>query len=723
MARRRPPKTRPTPAPGPVTELVSRPVFWTRARLGLVVAALLSLQAMLAVRSLVVEDPTVDEVIHVPAGLTFWQTGSFRLYHHNPPLVRLIAALPVLAGHPVVDYDDPSWRSEPPNKAAFAHEFMRRNAGRYFELFTQARLLMPIFGVVGGLAVFLWSFRLHGPAGGLVSLTLWTFCPNVLAHTRLVTTDVASAALGALATYLFWRYLRQPTWRRATLAGLALGLAQLTKFSMLVLYGLWPMLALVDLIAGERARRGGTTGEGPPSIAPVPGTTGGLPLLGRTLAHAVLVVTLSVLVIDVGYGFEGVGIPLGDYEFVCRTLTQPVPPGTKRPRHADTLFDGAYHFRVNRFRDTILGGLPVPLPRHYLLGFDDQKLEAEGVPQKFLAFHDGGEEAVRALGPEGDLVRGYPVYLDGTLSQRSWWYYYLLCLVYKVPEGTWLAVLGSLVVLVVAPRARAGWFDVLCVLAMPAFILFVMSVFTNINLGLRYVLPAFPFVYVAAGNLGIWASGLASVGQRRAAWTFVGLSLTATAASTVWVHPHYLAYFNQLSGGPDRGADHLIDSNIDWGQDLVGLRRWLARNAPGERVGLAYFGQINPRVFDDRGEGFDWFLPPPDPRSLPDPSTIQGLARIPTRYRGGPSAFRLEPGLYAVSASLVKGLPWRVYDRPVAPHEVDRWAPWEVWFNAFSYFDQLDPVAKVGYSIWVYRVTPEQAERLSRRLVAADRSG
>ena len=127
--------------------------------------ALLGLHTALAVRSLVRENPTVDEVIHLPAGVTYWQTGSFRLYHHNPPLVKLVAALPVLASRPVVDYRARSWTQEPPNKAAFAHEFMRDNAGRYFELFTRARLLMPVFSVIGGLVVFAWSRRLYGRAG------------------------------------------------------------------------------------------------------------------------------------------------------------------------------------------------------------------------------------------------------------------------------------------------------------------------------------------------------------------------------------------------------------------------------------------------------------------------------------------------------------------------------------------------------------------------------
>ena len=115
--------------------------------------------------------------------------------------------------------------------------------------------MMPLFTVVGGLAVFAWSARLYGRWAGLLSLALWVFCPNILAHARLVTSDACSTAMGVAATYVFWRYLHQPTWRRAVAAGVLLGVAQLSKFSMLLLYAVWPLLWLVHLVMVGRRRR------------------------------------------------------------------------------------------------------------------------------------------------------------------------------------------------------------------------------------------------------------------------------------------------------------------------------------------------------------------------------------------------------------------------------------------------------------------------------------
>ncbi len=348
----------------------------------LAVAGLLAVHTALAENSLVRENPTVDEVVHLPAGITYWQKRTFKLYHHSPPLLRMVAALPVLWwADPVTEpvYQQKSWNAADPSPSTFSQTFAFVNQEHYFDIFRLARSVMPLFSIVGGLVVFTWSSRLYGSLGGLLSLALWVFCPNVLAHCRLVTTDVGSTALGAAATFVFWLYLQRPSWLRAVAAGALLGLAQLTKFSMLLLYAVWPLLWVVRLLlAVPRAER-----------------------WRRALAGAcqgVLMVTLSILTIDAGYGFEGVGRPLGSFEFASLTLTRPVTVGVRKPPASrNELFAMLWPFRENRFRGTLLERLPAPLPEHYLLGFDEQKVEADGMPERYI-------RAFQALG-EGDVAR------------------------------------------------------------------------------------------------------------------------------------------------------------------------------------------------------------------------------------------------------------------------------------------------------------------------------
>ena len=159
---------------------------------------LLALHYALAARSLLLENPTVDEVVHMPAGITYWQKGTFRLYHHNPPLFKLVAALPVVLAHPETEplYAMRAWRSRDPSAITFSQWFTALNYSRYFEFFQLSRLTMPLFSILGGLVVFAWSRRLYGTWGGLLSLSLWVFCPNILAHARLITSDVCSTATG-----------------------------------------------------------------------------------------------------------------------------------------------------------------------------------------------------------------------------------------------------------------------------------------------------------------------------------------------------------------------------------------------------------------------------------------------------------------------------------------------------------------------------------------------
>ena len=663
------PRAGPTPAavaPSPPKPISTR-------TLALVVAGLLIAHYALAASSLLRENPTVDEVNHLPAGVSCWETGSFRLYHHNPPLIKLVAALPVvLAGGRIKAYESSTWMADSfISPVLFGHFFALRNASRYFELFTLARLVMPLFSVLGGLVVFAWARRLFGDRGGLLSLALWCLCPNILAHARLITSDVGATSLGVAATYAFWRYLHQPTWKRAALAGLVLGVAQLSKFSLLLLYPLWPMLWIIFEVAKSGIR---------------------LPIrtVFRATGQGAMIVAASVLTINLGYGFEGTGRPLGSFRFISGwPLTRERAAAGAR---AGDPFELAWQHRENRFRKSWLGRLPVPMPDHYVRGFDEQKFEADGLP---LAWIDP------AAGP-GERT-GYSVYLDGVMRRTGWRSYYALAFLYKTPEGTLGLLAIAVAVFAVSRRSRAGWGDEAVVLVIPLTVFGAMTFLTDINIGLRYVLPVFPYLFVFAGRVAPWLDGF-QVGLRRLGWSIVLVLLAMTAASTLAIHPHYLAHMNWLSGGPDRDPPRLIDSNLDWGQDLVGLREWLRAHPDEGPVGLVYFGQVSPNIFALRGDGFAWFLPPPRPRSVDampgaDLSKLAGWAP------------RLTPGLYAVSGSMRQGLSWRIYD----PSQV--WAgTWNARDGAYDYFRELTPFHRIGHSILLFRVTEAQAARLNARL-------
>lgn len=670
--------------------------FWACAALLLVVHAAFAIDALRRTT------PTVDEVAHLPAGISYWQTGAFGLYHENPPLAKLLAAPPALAAGAVTDYNG-SWRDAqaqgvPADRWRFGWDFMYANAARYAAIYVRARLPIVGLSLLTGLAILLWTRERFGPAAALCAAALWAFCPNAIAHAGVVTCDMAAASLALTATYAFWRYLRRPGWGRATAAGAALGLAQLAKFTLLLLYPLWGLVALVWWL------RRGRDGEERPTP-------------GRVAAQAGTAVLLSIAVINAGYGCEGIGQPLGDFDFVSDSLTRPLPAGAPAPAVSPAhRWSKVLLRRENRFRAGPLARLPVPLPRHYVAGLDELKAEGQSTPA---------------------------LYLCGERRRGGWWWYYLFALAVKVPLGTWCLAAAALVLAV-----RRGWTGVcsqdLALASPPLAWLAAMSAIPNMDFGVRYVLPALPFAYVALGWLATqargWRSPLAVV---------LAVGLGWNALSCALNHPYHLAYFNELAGGREHGHELLLDSNLDWGQDLGGLARWLRERRPGQRVGLAYFGNVDPSILKAGGESFDFRLAPP--RRLDDlkPVAVRPGSRLAgaletwgreheaevrgwVQAHGEESHWRMpalralvareleleegpQPGLFAVSANALHGLPYRYRDQDGNQWDVARRPDGESE-DPWGYFRAARPVASIGGSIFIYELTKADADSIRARL-------
>jgi len=191
---------------------------------------------------------TTDEVAHLPAGYTYWATRDFRLNPEHPPLVKLIAALPLLAIKPHLDLSWPEWANR--QQYTFGYGFLYTNDAD--RLLFWGRLPMTLLATFGGLVVFLWAREMFGNASGLFALGLFAFSPNLLAHSMLVTTDVPVAVFMTLTLYLFWRQTKYPSTRSSIAIGLATGAAMACKFSgailpvILTAFSLWRVFSASD---------------------------------------------------------------------------------------------------------------------------------------------------------------------------------------------------------------------------------------------------------------------------------------------------------------------------------------------------------------------------------------------------------------------------------------------------------------------------------------------
>ena len=585
-----------------------------------VVVALLSVHAGLLAWEAGRLSPTVDEPAHLVAGLAMWEFGRFEVYKVNPPLTELVAALPAHFAGFAEDWD--RFHDAPGERPEFdlGRRFFELNRQRGMRLLIWARWACIPFSLLGGLFCFFWSRELYGNAAGLAALTLWCFDPNILAHGALVTPDVAATAFGLGAGYAFWRWLKRPTAGRAVAAGLLLGLAELSKTSWIVLFGLWPLLWLfwragdVPRLwrAGEvprRFRRFWRRDAGSPAVADrvaadaVPRQPGVRGLAGILL--------LGLYVLNCGYLFDGSFKLLGDYTFIRPRMTG---IESRRP-------EAAQHAQIgNRFAGTALAWLPVPLPQQYLEGLDSQTRDI------------------------GDGTRQN--YLRGEWRPAGWWYYYLYCLLVKVSHGTQALVLLACVGLVVRRvrqgQTRATLRDEVLLLAPAVCLLVLLSAHPAINRHFRYALPSLGVLLIFGSRcLLVLTDRLCRICWQKPLAILAGVLLAVAATESLRVYPHSLAFFNLLSGGPANGHRHLLGSNLDWGQDLLALKRWQAAHRDIPLRQIVYGGDTEPAYL-----GIDYA---PVPTMEPGETQHAYLRRLP-------------PGVYAVSVAYLAGYQGGMFD-------------------------------------------------------------
>jgi len=362
---------------------------------------------------------------------------------------------------------------------------------------------------------------------------------------------------------------------------------------------------------------------------------------------------LALLVLNLGYGFQGTGLPLGDHQFSSQMLSAARSAGTSG-------------VTGNRFRETWMGRIPLPFPAAYLIGMDLQKR---------------------------DFECGMWSYLAGEHRLGGWWYFYLYALAVKVPLGTWLLL--SLATVVWIRQGCSSALNAWHLLLTPLCILILVSVHDSISRYLRYLLPAFGYVFIWISRVGcFWDVSTCSehgLARGKTVWRWATvLSLAGSVTSSLVVFPHNLSYFNLLAGGPRNGHAHLIDASIDWGQDLKLLRCWLKQHPWAQPLYLDVYSALDPRWL---GIAYQR-IPTADTENRSAPSTADREQSRPVPTHGDPNRRRgsigsRPAGWYAVSVH-------RLHDRS----------------GRFDDLRQCEPFCRIGFSIYIYRVAGDAQSRL-----------
>lgn len=467
----------------------------------------------------------------------------------HPPLVKEFASLPVLfLPRLYLPTDTPSWQER--NQWIFGAELLYNSyedlKGAQIIMFV-GRLPMILIWAALGWLLYSWSRRRWGAFGGLFSLSLYIFDPNFLGHGHLVTTDVASA-LGFFAT--IWsldRLWQRPDWRRLLLFGVIFATAQLLKFSTVVLWVIVPLLGLLKLQLDRQHFSWAW--------------------FGKTL---IAMLVLTPMLTWAVYGFE-----------LKRIDTDP-------------RIDELWVERQSLIDNGILNEPPSLMQR--LVKLTDPAGATGRFVTDITARTVPGYSYWRGLfSTISHNYVGHAAFFLGEFSYRGWWDYFPVAMALKTPIITLLLIVIGLwfgLRRMIRVR-RIPYNDILIALA-PAMY-FIWSLTSHINIGLRHIFPVYPFLFMALGGLGAipWP-----VVNRYRYYVLI-IAILSLFATSLFAWPNTIGYFNSLAGGTTGGHRYLLDSNLDWNQDIWRLKSFLKQHHIQE-YRLALFGSIpRDRVFPE----------------------------------------------------------------------------------------------------------------------------
>jgi 4-amino-4-deoxy-L-arabinose transferase-like glycosyltransferase len=596
------------------------------------------------------DSTTMDEKAHIPSAYSYVLYGDMRLNPEHPPLLKDLAGLPLLFLHPVFPSDAWEWTNGINEQWVMGDKLLHTNGNNAQLITFMARLPILLIAVGLGIAIYLWVGQWLGVTAGLFALTLYAFDPNVLGHNHLVTTDLGIAAFTFISTITFLRWLKNPTMGNTFLFGVILGLVQLAKFSAVILFPFFFIIALIYIFARHKRIMSEsivtTTEPAPSSI---------WKLLWEYTWKYTIVVILCFVAIEILYLFNTLHMPAEKIRII-----------------SDSVFksdNAAAHIA----RATIDWMVTVPILKplaEYFLGV-------------FMVF-------ARVAG-------GNTYFFFGTVSNHATPLYFPAVFILKETLPLLILILfgiGFSLYRFFASAAHrtetvgiwlAKYFERhITQVTMLGFVLFYayLSITSNLNIGFRHLFPMLPFIYVLVTKLVVDACHAFhqhSDTNHQFAKVFTGLFVFWIIAIPIIAYPSYISYFNEAVGGHSNGYKYVTDSNYDWGQDLARLREWVDRyNRNCQHVSMLA-------------------------RSCTDISHGQPIDTLRIDYFGGSSpeyyfgtAFKSwhgelapEPGWYAISAGFFQE----------SSYKERRDGEW-----SYAWLNKYPMVARAGDSIFIFYV-------------------
>jgi 4-amino-4-deoxy-L-arabinose transferase-like glycosyltransferase len=583
------------------------------------ILALLILVLMLSLSVLSVKDDsaTMDELVRIPSGSSYLTQRDFRFHFEDPPLIKDLSAIPLLFLNLNFPKEHPSWNENHiDGEWTFGPEFLYRSGNDADQILFWSRLPMILLLVFLGWFLFRWVKEIGGNEVALLTLTFFSFSPNFIAHGRLVGTDVAAALGLVLSFYYFLKFLVRPDRKNTIFVGIILGLSLLIKFSLVLLL---PFFGVLILLFSKLNSKN----------------------LKDYIWPGVLILLISMTVIFLVYQLHLLNYPL---EKQLEAMEAYLSFDGK-----DSLEELCFYMAKN--------SLLRPFS-HYLFGF------LVTVQREMHYGH---------YSPVGGT------FLLGMLDFHYWYYFPVVYLI-KVPLAFHFLTLISILSFIYFFKSNSfrKWtkkhffeFSISIFIAIYLF----LAIRGKVNIGLRHILPIFPFLYILV-SLGIknWIEKIKMVRLKRIALLLITVILLWYGISSLSSFPHYLSYFNELTGGSSHGYEYVVDSNLDWGQDLKRLAVWV-KGRGIERIYVDYFGGGDVKYYLEE-KGFSWY----GACWWQQWSIYQGIEDFPRGNYLAVSATFLQNG---------RGKPKNGQN---------------LYWGCYNWLNNYQPVAQIGNSIFVYYI-------------------
>jgi len=499
---------------------------------------------------------TSDETVHITGGYFYIKKGDYFINYEHPPFSKTLSGIFI---YPLkISFPEELYKNLRQDEWSLGMAFFYFNKDKVDKIVFWARFPMILLAILLGFFIYLWTKDLYGEIAGLFSLFLFTFCPNFLAHSCLVTTDVPFTLFFLMTIYFLWKYFETNSEKYLILCGISFGFSLSTKFTGIVL----------------------------------------LPLI-----------LIFLIIFEMKEDFKTRIKKVLPYFFI-------------------------YLFILPFF---------ILLLTYRFYGFEN--------------FITGIKTIIFQTTKSGHLS-----YLNGKFSVKGWRYYFLIAFLYKTPISAIILILISFFISIKIEKKEKF-------LLIPAIIYFIFSSISKKQIGIRYILPVYALLYIYCGRIFVYQWKLKLKDSLKKG--IFCILILWYIFSSLKIHPHYLAYFNEIAGGPENGWKHLIDSNIDWGQDLKSLKKYLYKEENPE-IMLNYFGSIFPETY---GLIYEPFLYPFFMVFIPE-KNYHFNSPLP------------EKEYLVISVNHLCGLLYKNTE-------------------IFNWLKEIKPKEKIGYSIFIYDITED----------------